>query len=437
MSINEFKYVNTVNLPSPIPDKIYEYFYYFPKPLEELFNKDIITTFYSTKYLFKKLEDFYNMMKKLIQLNKEKLNINISKNNYRFDKSNFIFFELLTSNYNEDFNNLFNLSMQSVSSVITSSINKDDKDFISKFEKIDGVFNLLSSNINPFFLNLFDENYNKKYRDFFMNLFKEYNEIRKTLLDVSGLKRNAGILSLESFIEYDIKHEKSNNILNENINNENNSLNIVLFKSNNKIYEGINKKKISSTTQKISTKPKIDSTNYSLFYKKNLSNVVQEYSTKIHKIFKELHEKITDFVLYNGKRSLYEILLISIDIDYISLKFFYSFIESSKFKIITDTSIKINSYIYDNIGLYKQNLPSFLSWKQEYVNSNGLEEKKNSSKNIDEEGLIFQKILEKFFTNWTTKTNNIKKSYNYISNKKQKINDLNKGFRLVTNVLKK
>ena len=117
--IEEFNYVNNkVNLSSkmPIPDDIYKYFYYFPKPYEELFGKDIITTFYSTKYLFKKLEDFYKMMLNLIEINKDKLNKNINRNNYRFNQSNFIFFDLLTKNYNDDFNNLFNLSMGSFSS---------------------------------------------------------------------------------------------------------------------------------------------------------------------------------------------------------------------------------------------------------------------------------------------------------------------------------
>jgi hypothetical protein len=149
--INEFKYVNNnFNLSimaEKMPDEIYEYFYYFPKPYESLFGKDIITTFYSTKYLFKKLEDFYEMMINLIEINKDKLNKKVSKNNYRFDKSNFIFFDLLTKNYNDDFNNLFNLSMQSVSSKISSSINKEDKDFASKFQKIDGVINCLSNNL--------------------------------------------------------------------------------------------------------------------------------------------------------------------------------------------------------------------------------------------------------------------------------------------------
>ena len=107
----------------------------------------------------------------------------------------------------------------------------------------------------------------------------------------------------------------------------------------------------------------------------------------MRRIFKELHDNLYSpdgIVSFEGKRSLYDILIKSIMIDYTSLIFFYSFIESVKFKIITDTSIKINSYIYSNIELYNQYLPSFLSWKNTYVNATNLStsKKKNSIKKI-------------------------------------------------------
>jgi hypothetical protein len=235
-NIKEFNYVNNkFNFSSMIPnipDEIYKYFYYFPKPYEELFGKDIITSFYSTKYLFKKLEDFYEIMLNLIEINKDKLNKNVSRNNYKFNESNFIFFDLLTKNYNNDFNNLFNLSMQSISSKISGSINKDKRDFLSKFEKIDGVFNCLSNNKNPFFFNLFDGNYNGKDKDFFMNLFKEYSSIRQQILSISNLKGNAGILSLEPFIQNDIESNLNNNVKQNVNNNKNNFENSLFFNSN-------------------------------------------------------------------------------------------------------------------------------------------------------------------------------------------------------------
>jgi len=84
----EFNYINKVNFTNvsgEIPDDIYKYFYLFPKPFDELFGKDIITTFYSTKYLFNKLENFYIMMIDLIEMNKGKFIKDISRNNYRFN----------------------------------------------------------------------------------------------------------------------------------------------------------------------------------------------------------------------------------------------------------------------------------------------------------------------------------------------------------------
>ena len=178
-----------------------------------------------------------------------------------------------------------------------------------------------------------------------------------------------------------------------------------------------------------------NSTNYSSFYKKNLGTIGQSYSKNIRNIFKELHKNLYDIVFFDRERSLYEILLSSITIDYMSLLFFYSFIESVKFKIIIDTTKKIDSYIYNIIGLYNQYLPSYLSWKKDYVNTNTLTSKKDSSKHIDEEGLIFDKTLEKFFKDWTQIVGGIQEKYKVISNKKQKIENISKGINLINKSL--
>ena len=323
--------------------------------------------------------------------------------------------------------------MQSDSSKISGSINKDERDFLSKFEQIDGVFNCLSNNRNPFFLNLFNANYNGKDKDFFMDLFKEYSSIRQQIFSIANLKGNAGILSLEPFIQNDIESNLNNNVKQNVNNNKNNLENSLFFNSNKSIYNGINTKKnpLESSSMLLKEEPEpqiIDSINYSLFYKKNLSNANQDFSTKIHEIFKELHEKLRDIVFFDRERPLHEILLISIKIDYLSLKFFYSFIESVKFKIITDISIKINSYIYSNIELYNQYLPSFLSWKNTYVNPTNLttSTKKNSIK-IDEEGLIFDETLKQFFTDWDNKIMGIKEKYKDINKRKKEIENFSKG----------
>jgi len=429
--------------------------------------------------------------------------------------------------------------MQSASSSIISKINKDEKDFVSKFKEVDGVFNYLSKKRNPFFLNLFNENYEGKDKSFFTDLFKEYSKIREKIFYVSDLKGNAGILGLEKFIKYNINNNLNiNSNINSNKNNGNNENNFssnLFFKSNNKIYKGLSKKnnnneessnkvyaiglldntmnhleqqklhikKLELDIKRIKNQFKMfqkelkniengkingdktntinkienaeleinkyegilkeakeiqkqyennvklaheqvpninnseqNSTNYSSFYKKNLSTIGQEYSKYIRNIFKELHQKIYDIVFFDRERSLYEILLLSIKIDYLSLLFFYTFIESVKFKIIIDTTIKIDSYIYNIIGLYNQYLPSYLSWKKDYVNTNTLTpNKQHTSKHIDEQGLIFDKTLELFFKNWTEKIGSIQEKYKVISNKKQKIENIGKGLNLINKSL--
>jgi hypothetical protein len=233
---NEFNFSKNIN---KTDDEIYKYFYKLPIPLEELFGKDIITLYYSTKYLFKKLKKIYVMMLNLIEINEEILNKVISRNNYVFNESNFIFFNSLTENDEDDFNNLFNLSMQSIPSKIVSKINDDKKDYITKFLEIDGVINCLSNTKKPFFLNLFDQNYNGKYKVFFMNLFEEYNKTRQQILDIFDLRKNSGILSLKPIIEYDIKENINNVNIKNNSDNENNFSNMTFFNSDNNLYKGI------------------------------------------------------------------------------------------------------------------------------------------------------------------------------------------------------
>jgi len=423
---------NNTTFPIDAGNKISRYFYLFPKQNDELFGKNIMSYFYSTKYLFKKLEDFYVMMKNIIEINKEKLKKDVNRNNYIFNQSNYIFFNKLTKNSENDFNNLFNVSLASTSSKIISKINKDD-DYVSKFLEIDGVFNCLSYTENPFFMNLFEENYNGNDKEFFMDLFKTYNNIRQKILSVSKLKDNAGILSLEPFIKYDINTDSNKNEdkkENKNNGNTNNFSNSNFYNTGKNIYSGLSVKGGAG--------PNKNTTNYSLLYKKKLNNVSQIYSENIHNIFNNLHENLQNIVSFDRERSLYEILLMSIEIDYKSLLFFYSFIESVKFKIIVDTSKQINTYIYDNIRLYKQYLPSFQVWKSKYVNENKLASTSTTNTNtIDEEGLLFNKTLEKFFTGWKSTITGIEKNTKAISNRKEKINKLNKGVKLVNKVLKK
>lgn len=443
---NQFNIISK-NTTFPINnDKITKYFYLFPKQNDELFGKNIMSDFYSTKYLFKKLEDFYMMTKNIIELNKEKLKKNVNRNNYIFNQSNYIFFNKLTKNSENDFNNLFNLSLASTSSKIISKINKDE-DYVSKFLEIDGIFNCLSYKKDPFFMNLFEENYNGNDKDFFMDLFKTYNDIRQKILSISNLKNNAGILSLEPFIKYDINTDSNKNEdkkENKNNGNTNNFSNSNFYNTGKNIYSGLSTKKgtvpASPSTAPLSKTPLVEknTTNYSLLYKKKLNNVSQIYSENIHNIFNDLHENLQNIVSFDRERSLYEILLKCIEIDYKSLLFFYSFIESVKFKIIVDTSKQINTYIYDNIRLYKQYLPFFKTWQSKYVNKNNISLiPVNKINTIDEDGLLFNKTTEKFFKDWTKTITDIEINTKAISNRKEKINKLNKGVKLVNKVLKK
>jgi hypothetical protein len=440
---NIYKFINTTR-----EDDIYGYFDTFPKGLEELFGKDIITRFYSTQYLFKKLEKICNMMKELLELNKDKLNMEINRNNYLFNRANFIFFNKFTLNYEDDFNNLFDTALQSVESKISETFIKNDKDFISKFLEIDGVINCLSNTQNPFFYNLFNENYNGPSKDFFMKLFEEYCDIRKQILNVCKLDKNAGILSLEPFIKNDIKINNSNNVKQKsnnkkNSNNENAFENAVFYNNTPKnLYNGLNIRPTAYGPKKSNAFKIIETnkTNYSLLYKKNMGNTDDKHLNEMRRIFKELHDNLYSpdgIVSFDRKRPLYDILMKSIMIDYSSLIFFYSFIESVKFRIIINAVVKTNSYINDNIKLYKQNLPAFLSWKRKSINKNELKSNQNNIEPIDEEGLIFQKTLEKFFDGWNSKISIFKNKYANINKKNKEILNIKNAVKLINSAYKK
>jgi hypothetical protein len=128
----------------------------------------------------------------------------------------------------------------------------------------------------------------------------------------------------------------------------------------------------------------------------------------------------------------------SIIIDYNSLIFFYSFIESVKFRIIINAVSKINFYINDNIKLYKQNLPAFLSWKTKFVNATNLSTRRvNNIETIDEEGLIFEETLQKFFKDLNDKIGDFKTKYKNINNKNKEILNIKNAVKLINKAYKK
>ena len=138
--------------------------------------------------------------------------------------------------------------------------------------------------------------------------------------------------------------------------------------------------------------------NYALFYQKNLGNESQKHSEKTREYFKKIHENLyanDGIVFFDREMSLYDLLIKGIEIDYNSLLFFYTFIESSKFKGITDTIIQINTYIYGNIKLYETNLPSFISWTEKYVN--GIADSTQNKKYNKKEEILYKEIIETFF----------------------------------------
>lgn len=415
---NNFKDVHLNN------NRLYLLYKELPKVNEFMFGENILNKYYSTKYIIEQLKDLYETITNIIKLNKPLFDTKVNTRDFIFNENNFILYNKLTNNKEKDYKELFsnNLVDDLTKKILTNKENKLD-DLINNFSNNGGFVSLSGNKNNSFFYNSFKKFYNSHNRPYFMSLFKSYNNIRNQLLKSIPLINNHGLLSIGPIIGYNINN--SNNINEKNKNKENvNDYSIYnLITINNSLYksnfssEG-NKPKEESNKNSSNTIEDSNNVNYSAYYnrKNTLTPIYSDYTKNIKIIYNKMYDSLYNLTIANTQVqiSLYDLLMTSIELDYYSLLFFYSYIQEKQYHSILETSLKINDYVYLSIKKYNTYLSNYLTWKSTFINNKKINEINMINDNINK-SLKFEETLDTYLIDYNNVISKINDEYEEIT----------------------
>ena len=250
--------------------------------------------------------------------------------------------------------------------------NDDFEKFIKKFIKEKyNIFKNINKDV-PFFFHIFQLEYLGKSKDFFLDLFRKYIEIRKKILlyigrltDTSELTDTScyGLIAFESFFELENafkfrnkKNELKNSIISSNKNNSNN---YIIY--NNPTTPTVST--VSTTTPEIpSLYPKIHK--YNLLYNScvNKDTIKTNYDKNITDIYKNFDNYINNT---KNASNLYSIISNGIELDFYTIKLIFTYQETDKFNKLIDIHDYIKKTISESINTFESYYEIYLDWFNE------------------------------------------------------------------------
>ncbi len=367
-----------------IPDLFFENFKNQKKS-----RKTPLDIFTSIEYQLLRLQKFKLLITQNLDGLKNQFNtIVINKSKYGIDpssKDNAIPSFMLTSNAETILNDLFYKT--------TGKYSYFPNFFIHGYFKNNNSlvkYNESSPKI-PLFAKFFMDNYNGEVKDFIVKLFKEYIQIRTGL--IKNIQKYYGILAFKSIFDFksedllkiEQKKKMTPNSFNKNfeaksIYNEV-SLNVTENSNYNSSYNAYLKSVGSTNVQqkknKLSNEQKLklqEAYNFMQLKQsndiyKNLGNEnILEFSHKenIKNIFSKICENLKN--LYQIQfLDLYQFMLLSIELDYLTLQFIFNFVRPDLFLNALKVKKEIYKFINKNIDLYYEYIEDFDIWIYNYL----------------------------------------------------------------------
>jgi hypothetical protein len=181
----------------------------------------IINSYYYIKVNLRKLEIIKNFILSILESNKYDLMQNIRKEKYKLNNNKLII--VFKKTYYDTFIQYNNIK-KNINNIKFRNEIKNFPVFVTEFIK--NNYGLLKDNTEklPFFLKIFQKEYNNKNKNFYKKLFNKYIDIRNNLINyLNNNNNNYGILAF-NFI-FNLPKEKFINKLNSN-NNKNNKNNL-------------------------------------------------------------------------------------------------------------------------------------------------------------------------------------------------------------------
>lgn len=266
----------------------------------------------------------------------------------------------------------------------------DFKIFIQEYEKQN--FNIFKSfNINiPYFFQIFQVEYNGIHKAFFINLFKEYIDLRRDLFKY--IKTSYGLLSFGPVFDLsdNIDFSMLKNSLNKNNdNNSNNYSNYVLYGNTPEINMTNNKK--------INISKKIRKFDYLYVNKYDNSYYKTKHQENNSKYYNELRKSVNNLVGPNAEPNLYSILLNIFEVDFNTIKFVFNYVDPVIFGLAIDNNILIKQYISKKINNFELYYDQYMYWYYEFIKPEG----KSGSDKINKSDFqqFYKYILDKLMGN--------------------------------------
>ena len=323
---------------------------------------NIIDAYYNIKYYLKKIYELKTFILTILEESKDE----IEKSKKILDKKK----------YNLTADDTILVFQNKLDSTI-----KTQSDFINfKNNFLKNNYSIFKENTfsHPYFVNIFQRIYKGDNKEFFLNLFREYSQIRNKILKYrANLFRTTefyindskneyySLLAFSSFFDLDpilkmkeIKEQRKNKIKNNKLNNINYN-DYVLNVNNNKYRKN----------EKCMTKPVLYKKihEFNLLYVNDIDKNVYKikYSENIDKIYDNLY-KHYKYVVDENKVDIYENIIELIELDYALIEFLYYFVEKRLYNNAVDINYQVKNNINEKISVLEDYYDEYLEWYKKF-----------------------------------------------------------------------
>lgn len=329
--------------------------------LPNTFDLSSVDHFFIIYYELERMKDYKNMLLNVLSGMKSILeNVQIKPSRYQFDSSTGNIFNLT------DVNNPDNLFKTRFIQNNTNLSNKNFyfiQNFIKEYQNNHhSLFSYKGSHKIPFFIQVFEENYQDKSKKFIMKMLMDYMQIVNFLQDNDTMNNYYGIMAFKYMLffqekpTFERKPKTKGPTNNYNLNFENEKIyNQTSSNINSRNVNSVNQSENSFNYLMLSSEENI----YETYENENL--VVEEQMEIIQKLFYAICEKLNSLFM---KRTfnLYELMTISIELNYLTTKFIYNYVRKEQLKEAISSKIKIFKYIQGNIQIYNTFIREFKTW---------------------------------------------------------------------------
>jgi len=315
---------------------------YFNKDNDQI-GSNIINNYNTIRINIKKLEIIKNFILSILKTSQFELeSFKVSKKIFKLKQNKLII------NFEDTFNDTF-------------KINNSFNNFINNYVKENyNIFKNIKSDV-PYFYNIFQNIYTGENKNFFLNLFKKYIEIRKIILEF--IKSNNGILGFDMVFEINdnIHFDKIKNIEKEKIKNKKNSINYNKYILSGKNFIN-NINNIDNTSVKKTLQSKIHKSNLLYLENNDINYYINLHKNRLTNIYTNIITSKNNSLDNEASYDLYNITINLLELEFNIIKFIFNYIDEIIFNNFIDVHIKIKQYIYEKINTFNIYYEPYIEW---------------------------------------------------------------------------